>query len=216
MDHTRNRIPAPVVRRLHRYLIRAREMKNAGESWVSSAGLGNALGLTTSTVRQDISHLSMSGVSKRGYRIEDLDRSLREVLHSDTIHRSVIVGAGLLGCALALHGELAESAFDVCAVFDKHPRVIGKRVGNLRVRPMKDLKRMVSVRQVDIGIIAVPARAAQEVADQLVAAGVKGLLNLAYAHVQVPEHVVVVEARFLARLQEIAYEIRSRSLSGSA
>lgn len=210
MTGTEHHIPAPVVRRLHRYLIRARELKNAGESWVSSARLSDALGLTTSTIRQDISHLDMSGVSKRGYRIEDLEGALREVLHSDTVHRSVIVGAGLLGCALALHGELTESAFDVCALFDKQPKIIGKRVGNLTVRPMKDLKRLVASCKIDIGIIAVPAQAAQEVADHLVAAGIKGLLNLAYAHVQVPPSVVVGEARMLARLQEIAYEIRLR------
>lgn len=208
-------IPGPVLRRLPRYLTLVREMKKSGRVWVSSQNLAQSLGLTMSTVRQDISHLALSGVSKRGYEVERLEKALGDELGADTVHRVAIVGAGLLGQALALHGDLAEHRFITSAIFDNSPDVIGKAVGHLHVRPMEDLKRLVRQRRVEIGIISVPAAAAQKVSDHLVEAGVRGLLNLAHAHLTVPSHVHLVEARFIARLQQLAYAIRSDTPASS-
>lgn len=158
-----------------------------------------------------MSHLRLSGVSKRGYLISKLEAALSLELMADVVHRTVIVGAGNLGCALALHGDLADNGFDVCAVFDQDRKLIGKRVGKLAVRPVADLTKVVRAKHVDIGVIAVPAAAAQDVAEKMIAAGIRGLLNLAHVHIRVPRHVVVVEARILARLQEIAYALRAVS-----
>ena len=202
-------MPVPVVRRLPRYLTHVTELRRLGVEWVSSQGLAGALNLTPSTVRQDLSHLSLAGVSKRGYEIGRLEAALVRELGCETTHRCCIVGAGNLGCALALHGQFAQHGFNICALFDQHPTVIGRKVGRLPVKPMELLERTVQGRRVEIGIIAVPAAAAQQVADRLIISGVRGLLNLAYTHIQAPRRVAVVDARILASLQELAYALRT-------
>lgn len=205
----RKTLPKPVIRRLPRYLTHVHELRHAGREWVSSQDIADALGLTSSTVRQDLSYLDMAGKSKRGYETQTLELVLQHELGVDSLHRTVIVGAGYMGSALALHGALAEHGFETCGVFDKDGRVVGTRVGELRVQPMTELKPVIKNKKVDIGIIAVPVHAAQEVAEQLVNAGVNGLLNLAYAHIRVPDHITLVDARILASLQELAYGIKA-------
>jgi redox-sensing transcriptional repressor len=177
--------------------------------WISSSDLADALGLTSSTVRQDLSHLDLTGVSKRGYSTVRLETVLRRELGTDRLQRIVIVGAGHLGSALSLHGALKENGFETSGIFDARDDKVGERVGRLKVRPMSALPGVVKNRNVDIGIIAVPADSAQRVADQLVLAGVKGLLNLAYVHIRVPRKVALVDARILASLQELSYATRA-------
>ncbi|HSN81436.1 MAG TPA: redox-sensing transcriptional repressor Rex [Polyangiales bacterium] len=204
-------LPEPVMRRLPRYLIDAQELKASGETWVSSVALAKALGLTSSTVRQDLSHLELEGVSKRGYEIEKLITAVTRKLGADKTYRVIIVGAGFLGSAIALHGDLARYGFEVAAVMDVDPKVIGTSVGGLQVQSMKALSRLVKQKHIDIGIIAVPAADAQGVAEQLTAAGITALLNLALVQLKVPEHVQVVEERIVVSLQELAYLMRTRA-----
>ncbi len=204
------RLPRPVLRRLPRYMILARELRMGGDVWVSSRALAHALGLTTSTVRQDLSHVDIQGIPKRGYRIDALETSLRAILRADESHATVVVGAGNMGSALSQHYGFTDSGFPVCAIFDRDPAVIGRSIGQLKVRPMKELKRLCQRRDVQVGIIAVPAESAQGAADRLVGAGVSGILNLASVQVRVPETVYVSDARLEARLQEIVGALQSR------
>jgi redox-sensing transcriptional repressor len=204
-------IPAPVIRRLPRYLTHIRELRKDNHVWVSSYEIAKALGLTMSTVRQDFSHLDIRGISKRGYEIIRLERVLGETLGADSRHQTIIIGAGLMGRALAMHEDFEESGFETQAIFDVSPRKIGKSVGRLKILSMEELETVLSESQIDIGIIAVPASAAQEVADRLAAAEIPGILNLAHTHLQVPRNVILMEARILARMQEIAFAIRRQS-----
>jgi redox-sensing transcriptional repressor len=203
-------LPPPVVRRLTRYLTHMQSLVEEGVEWVSSEELGEALGLGSSTVRQDISHLDYSGISKRGYETAILGKVLAKVLDADTEVNVIVVGAGNLGRALSLHGEFAASGFRICGIFDSDPKVVGRKIGSSRVKPMGELAATVRSRRVTIGMIAVPAASAQSVADVMVAAGVKGLLNLASAHILVPKSVAVVDARIVASLRELLYAIKVR------
>lgn len=203
------RLPEPVVRRLPRYLIDAQELQASGVTWVSSIELGKALGLTSSTVRQDLSHLDLEGVSKRGYEIEKLVSALVQELGANRSYRVVIVGAGFLGSAIALHADLGHYGFRVSALMDVDPEIVGASVGGLQVQPMNVLPDIVGREQIEIGIIAVPAAEAQAVADELVAAGVTALLNLALVQLKVPEAIQVVDERIVVRLQELAYVMRN-------
>jgi redox-sensing transcriptional repressor len=211
MEQKSNKIPNPVLKRLPRYLTHVREIRKDGVAWISSQRLAEALGLTSSTVRQDLSHLQLIGVSKRGYRTEQLEEEVKRELGGNIVHRVVVVGAGYLGCALVLHGDLARHGFDVCGIFDADPEILGTKVGGLNVRPMESLATVVRDQQVEIGVIAVPSEAAQAVGDRLVQAGVKGLLNLAYIHLRPPPGVYVVDARLIASLQELAYAVRYKN-----
>lgn len=202
-------LPQPVIQRLPKYLTHVHELCKADGEWVSSGDLADALGLTSSTVRQDLSHLDLTGVSKRGYSTRRLETVLRRELGTDRLQRIVIVGAGHLGSALSLHGALKENGFETSGIFDARDDIVGKKVGRFKVRAMSALPSVVRNRGVEFGIIAVPAEGAQRVADQLVLAGVKGLLNLAYVHIRVPKKVALVDARILASLQELSYATRA-------
>lgn len=206
--------PIPVIRRLSHYLQHVRVRMDQDTEWISSLELADALDVTSSTVRQDLSWLRISGTAKRGYRTEELASSIISFLGRERCCNMVIVGAGNLGRALALHEEFSRQGFAICGVFDASPRVVGRKVGNLAVQSMDELPGVVRERSVDIGVIAVPTKAAQGVADELVAAGVRGVLNMSVAHVRTPEEVPVVEARMFSSLSLLSYAIKARRGGG--
>lgn len=207
-------IPIPVVRRLTKYLSHLERLKCTGKEWVSSQELAQALSLTDGTVRQDLSHLDFSGKAKRGYEVEGLEKILTDVLGLDTCTNAVIVGAGNLGRALALHEDFPRRGFKICGIFDSDPKQFGRRLGRLVVQDMGALPGVVRDEGVHIGILAVPASAAQVVAWALVAAGVRGLLNLACAHVAALPGVAIVDARIVESLQELSCAIRMQTDAG--
>lgn len=198
-----DRLPPPVIHRLPHYLAHVERLREDGVTWVSSREIAKALGLTSSTVRQDLSHLAFSGIAHRGYQTDQLESALSRTLGVDRRVNIVIVGAGNLGRALTLHEEFGRHGLVVCGLFDANPRVVGEPIGGLRVLPVSELARVVHDSRVAVGMIAVPANSAQTVADALVHAGVRGILNLTPAHVRVPESVASKDARILAILQEL-------------
>ncbi len=137
---------------------------------------------------------------------------MASVLGADTRGRLVIVGAGNIGRSLALHGGFAAQGFDICGIFDRDVRMIGQRVGRMRVQGMGSLAAVVRVKKVDLGVISVPAASAQIVAEHLVKSGIRGLLNMAPVYLRVPEGISVVEVRLVESLQELWYAIRAGSL----
>ena len=199
-----NGIPTPVVRRLTRYLSYLQRIRENDKEWVSSQELAQALSLTDGTVRQDLSHLDFSGKAKRGYQVEGLESTLTKVLGLDSCTKAVIVGAGNLGRALALHEDFPRRGYEICGIFDADPKLLGKRIGPLVVQGMDSLRDVVRNKGVRIGIVAVPAPAAQAVAEELASAGVRGLLNLSCAHVAGPPTVPIVEARIVESLHELS------------
>jgi redox-sensing transcriptional repressor len=208
------RIPAPVIHRLTKYLVFVQELNEAGIEWVLSQEMANALGLTSSTVRQDLSHVECAGISKRGYETEKLKKALHKILGADGHTSVAIVGAGNLGRALALHGEFERRGFRISAVLDSNACVVGKRIGDLRIESMDRLREVVRTKGIDIGIIAVPSSSAQEVADNLVAAGITGLLNLTSGHIRARKGIAVADARIVASLHELLYLMRTAAEAG--
>ena len=204
------RIPVSVIRRLPRYLTQAQQLRQEGVEWVSSAILAEALGLTSSTVRQDLSYIDFKGISKRGYSSIGLETALARTLGVDRDVACVLIGAGNLGRALSMHEGFAKQGFKIVGVFDSSPTVIGRKIGRFVVQGMDELVGQVSREKVDIGIVSVPHDAAPQVADLLIRAGVRGLLNMTTAHLLVPETVSVVDVRILLSLRELAYLVRSR------
>jgi redox-sensing transcriptional repressor len=210
MTRKDNRIPPSVVRRLTRYLAHIQTLRAGRQEWVSSQDLADSLGLTSSTVRQDLSHLDFSGISKRGYELEGLETILARILGADTVWKVVVIGAGNLGRALATHQDFARRGYKICGIFDADAGKVGTKVASLTVRPMNRLPAFVSRRLVDIGVIAVPAAAAQRVADLLILSGIRGILNLTLTHVVTPGRVPIVDARIVASLQELSHAIRAQ------
>ena len=209
-------IPPPVIRRMTQYLAFVRSQLSNGVDHVTSQQIAGELGLTSSTVRQDFSHLDLHGVSKLGYNTYRLVQTLQKALGTDRAARVAIVGAGNLGRALALYGGFEREGFNICAIFDCDCRVVGGKIGRLTVRPITALASTLAKEKIEIGVIAVPESSAQEVADALVAAGVKGLLNLSPARLRAPKNVMSVDVRILSCFQELLCRMRLQSEPGDA
>lgn len=204
-------IPRGVVVRLTRYYAILQELRSRRAQWVSSSDIAEWLGLTSSTVRQDLSHIDFRGISRKGYNVEGLAATLAKTLGADTTWSMVVVGAGNLGHALALHEEFPRKGFHIKGVFDSDPAKIGRRIGSLRVMDVLTLPRFIYEKKIDIGLIAVPSQAAQQVADLLVAGRIRGILNLTQTHIVTPKTVPVAATRIVSSLQELAHLIKRQS-----
>ncbi|MBN1799044.1 MAG: redox-sensing transcriptional repressor Rex [Spirochaetales bacterium] len=205
MTEIKEKISSCIMERLERYYLYIQRLSEQGQVWISSQELAEGLNLTSSTVRQDISHLNFSGISKRGYELVKLRQTLRSVLGLDTRYATVIVGAGNFGRALLLHDDFREKGFDIKAIFDNNPKLIGKRIESYYIQSIDKLTAVVKKNNVRIGVIAVPAKAAQEVADKLTAAGVNGILNLSTANVQIPQGKVIVNSHIILDFIQLAF-----------
>lgn len=203
-------IPVPVVRRFSKYLAHLPREKGNGKMWVTSRELAKALGYTRATVRQDFTYLDFSGTPKRGYEIEGLEKTLTNVLGLNLAINTVIVGVGDLEGALALNLNqyFPTRTFRICGIFDPNLSLLGKRLGNMVVQSTDALADVIRKKRVDIGIVAVAPSAAQEIADELISAGVRGLLNLTAAHVTVSDSIPIVNVHMVAGLQELSGLIR--------
>src|SRR5688500_4033676 len=152
----------------------------------SSDELADGAGVNSAKVRKDLSHLGSYGTRGVGYDVAYLIHQIRRELGLTQHWAIAIVGSGNLGHALANHGGFAERGFRVAALLDVDPNRVGERVGDLEICHVDDLPRLAQELDIAIGVIATPAPAAQEVADQLVEAGVRSVLNFAPAMIVVP------------------------------
>jgi len=208
------RIPRPTVKRLSLYLRHVESQAQKDQGTISSKELGAALGLTDAQVRKDLAYFGQFGHPGVGYRVGDLIGQLRKILGTDRTWHAAVVGAGNIGRALMAYGRFRQKNFDIVAVFDNDPRVVGSVIENHKVRPMKDLARIVREREVKLGIVAVPGEAAQQVADALIDAGVLGILNFAPVRLDVHDAVSVNSVDFSVALEQLAFQV-SLGVTGS-
>lgn len=213
MQH-RAKIPRPTVKRLSLYLRELESLAEREQATISSLELGRALGLTDAQVRKDLACFGQFGRPGIGYRVFELVDQLRKILGTDRQWNAAVVGAGNIGRAIMAYQRFRRKGFDVVAVFDSDPKVIGQFISNHHVRPMSDLPKLVRERSIKIGVVAVPADSAQAVAEELIAAGVMGILNFAPIRLDVHDRVSVVSVDFSVALEQLAFQV-SLGLTGS-
>ncbi|MFZ0013008.1 MAG: redox-sensing transcriptional repressor Rex [Acidimicrobiia bacterium] len=192
------------VSRLPRYLRLLDDLRES-QSTVSSGELADAAGVNPANVRRDLSDLGFQGTRGVGYTVADLRARIKRELGISGRRRVAIVGAGNLGTALARYSGLSQRGFDVVAMYDVDPRRIGAPVGNVTVTTASSIPGDCKRGLFDMAILAVPAGAAQNVADQLVAAGVSSILNFAPVRVTVPDEVPVRQVDLSTELQILSY-----------
>lgn len=192
------------VARLPRYLQLLDDV-GAERDTVSSDDLAGAAGVNPANVRRDLSALGFQGTRGVGYSVAPLRDRIRRELGIDSRRRVAIVGAGNLGTALARYTGLGKRGFDVVAIYDVDPERIGESVGELTVRDLKQIARDCADGRFEMAILAVPARAAQAVADLLARAGVSSILNFAPHRVSVPDGVAVRHVDLSIELQILSY-----------
>jgi redox-sensing transcriptional repressor len=204
-ERPRRRIPEATVARLPLYYRALVETAEKKTSTISSERLAEMAGVNAAKVRKDLSYLGSYGTRGVGYDVEYLLFQISRELGLTQDWPVVIVGVGNLGHALANYRGFTARGFDVVALVDADESKVGERIGTITVEAMDDLPRIVADRDVAIGIIAVPAAAAQEVADRLVTAGVTSILNFAPTVLTVPDGVSLRKVDLSIELQILSF-----------
>ena len=203
-------LPLPTIRRYPLYLRLIRERIAAGEDEVSSAALADALGIDGVLARKDIALLGVPGRPRRGYPAQKLADAIRRAVGWDNATDAALVGCGSLGHALVGYGGFAEQHLSIVAAFDSNPALHGQTVHGVKVRPMKELGRLVRRLRIRLGILTVPNAAAQSCAEALVAAGVKGIWNFTAVQLAVPDEVIVQSVDLAQSLAVLSHAIANR------
>lgn len=198
-------IPEASVARLPVYLRALGSLAQRGVATASSEELAQLAGVTAAKLRKDLSYLGSHGTRGVGYDVALLQDRIAGSLGLNREWRVAIVGVGNLGSALAGYAGFSERGFQVVALLDVDSHVVGTRIGELVVDALADLEAVVAEQRVHIGVLAVPAEAAQEVCDRLVAANVRSILNFAPVVLQVAPDVTVRKADLSTELQILAF-----------
>lgn len=204
------RVPDSTVRRLSLYLGFLDELEQSGTPTVSSDVLARLGGTTSAQVRKDLSIFGSFGKRGLGYSVPELTASLRSILGLERDWRVCVVGAGKIGLALARYPSFAEQGFHVVAVYDAAEEKVGSRWGSLVVKNVADLAADARRDGYDIGVIAVPAEAAQEVADVLVGAGVHAIMNFAPVQIVTPPDVVTRTVNMGLEFEALSFALANR------
>jgi redox-sensing transcriptional repressor len=212
-----NEIPDIVVGRLPLYLRELSRMASETDRiTTSSQELAERLGIGSAQIRKDLSHFGEFGKQGTGYHVNYLIERLTEILHLTHEWSVALVGAGFLGHALASYRGFQRRGFVITCVFDNDPAKVGKEAGGLIVQDTADMETKLQSEGVQVAILAVPADAAQETTDRLVAAGVRAILSYAPVSVNVPPGVYVSYSDPVVQLQQMTYHLaleRSRAES---
>ena len=174
---------------------------------VSSKELAKAIGSNEYTVRKDISLLGVSGYTRKGYEVKSLKRELGDKLNLNKKRKACIVGLGRLGAALLDYEKFQEDGFEIVAGFDCSINKLERIQTQIDVFSDNDIKEIVAQREIEVGIIAVPSLWAQDVADKLIAAGVKGILNFSSHKIIVPENIIYLNLDFTNALRFVATKV---------
>jgi redox-sensing transcriptional repressor len=185
------RLSLGVAARLSRYLQVLTQARKMGRETISSQELSEYTHINPTQIRRDLSGFGKFGKRGVGYNVESLVSEIRKILRTSGQHNIALFGAGNLGQAIASSDIFADHGFRIVAMFDVDSEVVGKEVGNLRVRDFAELEATVAEQEIVVGVLAVPAAAAQGVADRLVKAGVKIIFNYSEQLLQVPPEVTV-------------------------
>ena len=203
-----NVIPKAAAARLSLYLRHLESLRITGAATTSSKDLAKALGVTAAQVRKDLGYFGQFGSPGIGYKIENLIVEIRKILGTDRIWNVALVGLGNLGSALFRYRGFVRQGFRITAIFDKNPAVIGRQVEGLLVKHINELERTVSDADISLGIMAVPAESAQDVADCLVRAGISGIFNFAPAVLSLPANVAYVSIDLTVQLEQLSFHVK--------
>lgn len=188
---TIERLSLGVAARLSRYLQVLTQAKKMGKETISSQELSDYTHVNSTQIRRDLSGFGKFGKRGVGYNVDSLVSQIRKILRTAGQHNIALFGAGNLGRAIASSDIFADHGFQMVAIFDADDSKVGSDVGGQKVRPIENLDQVVRDEDIVVGVLAVPGAAAQDIADELVAAGVKIIFNYSEALLQVPPEVTV-------------------------
>ena len=200
-------ISKAVIKRLPRYRRYLGELKKRGVEKISSKDLSELIGYTASQIRQDLNNFGGFGQQGYGYSVENLYKEISNILGLNKEYKTVIVGYGRLGQAMASYIDKNEKQFRIAGIFDVSDKVVNEVFKNAQVYAFNDLKEFVVENDIEIAVITVPREKGQVVADTLVEAGIKGIWNFAHVDLNVPGNVQVENVHLSDSLMKLSYNI---------
>ena len=201
------KVPIPTLERLATYFRYLADLRSMAVETISSTEVEKQTGINAAQFRKDLSYFGEFGKPGVGYNIVDLQNRIAQILRIDRDQHVIVLGAGNLGSALAGYPGLREQGFNIVAVFDASEQKIGQSLFGLAVKDIARLREENNRLQARIAVIAVPASAAQGVADLAVASGVRALMNFAPTILKVPDKIVVRNVSFLQELAVLSYHL---------
>ncbi len=200
--------PKAVVGRMSLYLRQLESYQRQGLTTISSSQLGQPLSIKNAQIRKDLAFFGQFGHPGIGYRIPELIDALRHILGIDHDWPLALVGMGNLGRALLRYRGFRTRGFHIVALFDNDSHKIGQKHDGMAVEPIDSLRKVVALRKIRLAILCVPAESAQRVAEILVAAGIRGILNFAPVTLNVPPHISLVPVDLSVQLEHLTYKVQ--------
>ncbi|MEG0292301.1 MAG: redox-sensing transcriptional repressor Rex [Anaerovoracaceae bacterium] len=204
------KISNAVIKRLPRYRRYLKELQKKGVDKISSNEFSNLIGYTASQIRQDLNNFGGFGQQGYGYNVADLYNEISAILGLDRQYKLIIVGSGNLGQAIANYTYYYKSGFLVKAIFEVNPRLIGLKINDIEVLDYEDIVEYIEENKIDIGIICTTKENAQEVADKMCFAGVRGIWNFAPVDIEVPTQVSIENVHLSDSLHSLAYHMSKK------
>ncbi|EOW8914518.1 redox-sensing transcriptional repressor Rex [Enterococcus faecalis] len=198
-------IPKATARRLPLYYRYLRMLHDTGKNKVSSTELSEAVQVDSATIRRDFSYFGELGKRGYGYDVENLMNFFAKTLNEDELTNVALIGVGNLGSALLKYKFHQSNSIRVSCAFDVNEDIVGRIVDGIPVYPMEDMMEQIRVQQIEVAILTIPARKAQEVVNKLAEAGVKGILNFTAARLVEPPEVLIQNVDLTNELQTLIY-----------
>ena len=198
-------IPKATARRLPLYYRYLRMLHDTGKNKVSSTELSEAVQVDSATIRRDFSYFGELGKRGYGYDVENLMNFFAKTLNEDELTNVAFIGVGNLGSALLKYKFHQSNSIRVSCAFDVNEDIVGRIVDGIPVYPMEDMMEQIRVQQIEVAILTIPARKAQEVVNKLAEAGVKGILNFTAARLVAPPEVLIQNVDLTNELQTLIY-----------
>jgi redox-sensing transcriptional repressor len=206
-------IPLPTIRRYPVYLRLLKDWALRGEAWISATTLAGELRLNPIQVRKDMACTGVEGKPKVGFEVDALIAAIEHHLGWDNTTDAVLVGAGNLGSALVGYKGFENYGLRIIAVFDTDPEKVGNMVHGRKIQAMKELKMTVKRLTVNMGVLAVPEQAAQEAAEAMVKAGIRGIWSFAPKNLKLPESVVIQRTDLSTSFAELSSKLKNAMTS---
>ncbi|MCI6188549.1 MAG: redox-sensing transcriptional repressor Rex [Clostridium sp.] len=209
MEKKKN-ISMAVIKRLPKYHRYLKELMKNDVDRISSKELGEKIGFTASQIRQDLNCFGDFGQQGYGYNVRELYNQIVSILGLDQNYKTIMVGAGNIGQAIANYASFERLGIELVAIFDVNPKVIGTKIRDIEIDAESNLKEYLKNNDIAIGIICVPKMNAQRVCDELVSGGIKGIWNFAPVDLIVPDDVKVENVHLSESLSTLIYLLHTR------
>lgn len=209
MERKKN-ISMAVIKRLPKYHRYLNSLMNNDVDRISSKELSEKIGFTASQIRQDLNCFGDFGQQGYGYNVKDLYNQISAILGLDKNFKTIIIGSGNIGQAIANYSHFQKLGFKLVAIFDANPKLIGLKISDIEVKDIDTLSQFIQNEQIDIGIICVPHNNAQKVCDTLVNNGIKGIWNFAPIDLNAPDDVIIENAHLSESLLTLSCLLKDK------